>query len=140
MKEPTLGERIKTWRKRSGLSQTGLERATGIKREYLSKLENNELKNPTIGTLRKIAEKGFGISMPVFLDDLENPKSVQAKLFVVTQKMQRLEEQNFAFAEDIINILGKHFGINLKESKKGQPKDKAQVVPLSGKGNGVCCG
>lgn len=50
-----LGERIRQIRKWRGLSQGELESRSGIKREYLSKLETSELKNPTYGTLLKIS-------------------------------------------------------------------------------------
>jgi len=57
-----LGERIKLLRELRGLSQQEIERKVGIKREYLSKLETGELKNPTYQTLKRIAE-GIGISL-----------------------------------------------------------------------------
>ncbi len=57
-----LGQRIKHLRKNKGLTQFDLEKRTGIKREYLSKIENDELNNPTFSTLLKICE---GIGVPV---------------------------------------------------------------------------
>ena len=57
----TIGEKIKAIRENQGLSQSEIERRTGIKREYLSKIENCELKNPTYNTLQKIA-KGLGVT------------------------------------------------------------------------------
>jgi transcriptional regulator with XRE-family HTH domain len=57
-----LGQRIKHLRKNKGLTQFDLEKKTGIKREYLSKLENDELNNPTFSTLLKICE---GIGIPI---------------------------------------------------------------------------
>ncbi len=58
----TLGHRIRRLRKWKGLSQTALESKSGIKREYLSKLENNELKNPTYNTMLKLCA-GLGVSI-----------------------------------------------------------------------------
>ena len=57
-----LGQKIRSLRKSKGLTQFDLERRTGIKREYLSKIENDELNNPTFFTLLKICE---GIGVPV---------------------------------------------------------------------------
>lgn len=63
----TLGKRIQTARLAKGLSQSQFEKVTGIKREYISKLENDELKNPTYNTLLKIA-KGCGLTLVEFFD------------------------------------------------------------------------
>ncbi len=57
-----LGRRIRQFRQNKGLTQFELERRTGIKREYLSKIENDELNNPTFFTLLKICD-GLGISL-----------------------------------------------------------------------------
>ncbi len=67
----TLGKRIKFVRLAAKISQLELEKRTGIKREYLSKLENSRLKNPTINTLKKIAA-GLRIDFLALLTD--NPK------------------------------------------------------------------
>lgn len=67
----TLGERIRHYREAAGLSQREVEKKTGIKREYLSKLENNKLKNPTYDTLTKLAN-GLEIDPVVLITD--NPQ------------------------------------------------------------------
>ncbi len=69
-----LGQRIKTIRKNKGMSQSEVEKRTGIKREYLSKIENSELKNPTYGTIQKIC-KGIEISVAELLDPEEFRKT-----------------------------------------------------------------
>ena len=53
---------LRNARKAAGMSQSELEKATGIKREYISKMESNELKNPTYKTLLRLC-KGLGISL-----------------------------------------------------------------------------
>lgn len=68
-----LGHRIKRIRENRGLSQSEVERKTGIKREYLSKIENSELKNPTYGTIKKIC-KGIDVSIAELLDPEEFKK------------------------------------------------------------------
>ena len=62
-----LGARIKYFREWQGLTQADLEEKTGIKREYISKLENGELENPTYLTLSKIAQ-GIGIAVSELLE------------------------------------------------------------------------
>jgi len=52
----TIGEAIKSVRQQKGITQKVIEQKTGIKKEYLSRIENNRLKNPTHATLCKIAK------------------------------------------------------------------------------------
>lgn len=52
----TIGEAIKKVRGEKGISQNDIEKRTGIKRDYLSKIENNHNNNPKFKTLCKIAE------------------------------------------------------------------------------------
>jgi transcriptional regulator with XRE-family HTH domain len=68
-----LGERIRRIRKLKAISQVELENKTGIKREYLSKIENSELKNPTYNTLLKICG-GLGISLKELVDVEKEPQ------------------------------------------------------------------
>jgi transcriptional regulator with XRE-family HTH domain len=78
------------------LSQSRIEELTGIKREYLSKIENNELKNPTYNTLKKIC-KGLGVS----LADLENFSAGSSPLTVINKERKRLKNENKKFEKDI---------------------------------------
>lgn len=48
------------FREKQRMSQSELEKNSGIKREYISKLEHHELKNPTINTVAKLAD-GLGV-------------------------------------------------------------------------------
>ncbi len=56
-----LGKRLKDLRESQALSQSELEKKTGIKREIISKIENGHLKNPTLNTMQKLA-KGLGFA------------------------------------------------------------------------------
>ncbi len=69
-----LGQRIRQLRKWRGFSQSDLETKSGIKREYLSKLENNELKNPTYHTLLKISS-ALGIPLTRLIEEIDKPLS-----------------------------------------------------------------
>lgn len=53
--ENVLGRRIRQIREVKGLSQSVIEKRTNLKREYISKIENGDLTNPTIDTLYKLA-------------------------------------------------------------------------------------
>jgi transcriptional regulator with XRE-family HTH domain len=94
--EMTIGQKIKTIRQNNELSQSRIEELTGIKREYLSKIENDELKNPTYNTLKKIC-KGLGVS----LADLENFSAGSSPLTVINRERKRLKNENKKFEKDI---------------------------------------
>lgn len=91
-----LGQRIKIIRQNKGLSQSEIENRTGIKREYLSKIENSELKNPTYGTIQKIC-KGIDISIAELLDPEEfrkpRPEPIISLLSANARRDKPLEHQ-----------------------------------------------
>lgn len=96
-----LGQKIKHLRKNKGLTQFDLEKRTGIKREYLSKIENDELNNPTFSTLIKICD-GIGIPLTELLsnkDELPSRKEPQIRVFSSTGESKevssRLERGDF---------------------------------------------
>ncbi len=87
-----LGQKIRSLRKSKGLTQFDLEKKTGIKREYLSKIENDELNNPTFFTLLKICE-GIGVSVTElisFENSLPSPKVPQIN--VLSSENQQLSD------------------------------------------------
>jgi transcriptional regulator with XRE-family HTH domain len=57
-----IGERIKHFRKLSGFSLKEMEKRTGIKKEYLCRIETKALPNPTYKTIQIIAQ-GLGINL-----------------------------------------------------------------------------
>lgn len=61
---------MKKARKTSGMTQIEFEEKTRVKREYLSKIENGHLKNPTLNFIRKAAN-GFNISISDLLDGVD---------------------------------------------------------------------
>ena len=65
-----LSQKLLEERTARGMSQAGFEKITGVKREYLSRIENGHLKNPTLNFIRKAAA-GFNISMAVLLEDVD---------------------------------------------------------------------
>lgn len=104
----TIGSRIRTARESKGLSQGQLQKKTGIKREYLSKLENDELKNPTIGTLSKIA-KGCDLTLVELLGGKEKNATDLELAEVKSQLTQKEEALNevYSFLEPVVSGRGK---------------------------------
>ncbi len=90
-----LGQRIKHLRKNKGLTQFDLEKRTGIKREYLSKIENDELNNPTFTTLLKICE-GIGVPVTELLsgkDELPTRKEPQIRVLSGSGENKDISDQ-----------------------------------------------
>lgn len=56
-------------REELGLSQAALAAKTGIQREYISRLENGKLSNPSYRLQAKLAREGLNISMSDFYRD-----------------------------------------------------------------------
>jgi transcriptional regulator with XRE-family HTH domain len=83
-----LGKRIRRLREYKGLSQSEMEKRTGIKREYLSKIETDDLKNPTYFTLIKIA-KGLGISVAELLETAESITAKQEPVIEVVSSLRQ---------------------------------------------------
>ena len=83
-----LGQRIRYFREIKRMSQSELEKHTGIKREYLSKLENDELKNPTYFTLLKIA-RGMGINISDLVEPLEYHKLRQEPVLEIVSALKK---------------------------------------------------
>jgi transcriptional regulator with XRE-family HTH domain len=57
-----IGDNIKKFRKKKGLTQDGLARKADIPYTTLTKLESNVVKKPSVQTVAKIA-RALGISM-----------------------------------------------------------------------------
>lgn len=60
---------LKKYRKLAGLTLRQVEAATGISNPYLSQLENNKIKNPSVNTMYKLA-KLYNVEFLKFLIDL----------------------------------------------------------------------
>lgn len=64
-KTKSIGDKIKVWRKKRGITQDALAKKADIPYTTLAKIESDVIKNPSLQTITKIA-KGLAIS----LDDL----------------------------------------------------------------------
>jgi transcriptional regulator with XRE-family HTH domain len=67
----TVGEKIREIRLSKRLTQEQIEHKTGIKREYLSKIETGGLPNITIKTLKKITD-ALGVPLSKFFREANN--------------------------------------------------------------------
>ena len=61
----SIGPKIRQLRVAKHMTQEQMERKTGIKREYLSKIETGGLPNITIKTLKKITD-ALGVPLSKF--------------------------------------------------------------------------
>ncbi len=66
-----VGQKIREMRQSKRLTQEEIENRTGIKREYLSKIETCGLPNITIKTLKKITD-ALGIPISKFFRESSN--------------------------------------------------------------------
>lgn len=62
MSEITIGQKIKSWRKKRELTQEGLARKADIPYATLAKIESGAINNPTLDTITKIAN-GLGVTL-----------------------------------------------------------------------------
>ncbi|QQS59650.1 helix-turn-helix transcriptional regulator [Candidatus Peregrinibacteria bacterium] len=51
----TIGQKIRIWRKKRKLTQEGLARKADIPYTTLAKIESDNIQNPTLDTITKIA-------------------------------------------------------------------------------------
>jgi len=61
-----IGALVKKIREQKGLNQTQVAKKAGLRREYISQLENGKTKGITLKTAQKLA-KGLGVRPEMFL-------------------------------------------------------------------------
>ncbi|HOX27288.1 MAG TPA: helix-turn-helix transcriptional regulator [Candidatus Krumholzibacteria bacterium] len=62
-----FGQRVREIRKRLGLSLNDLEQRTGVNKGYLSQLENENQRNPSVHIAKRIAD-ALGLGLDELLD------------------------------------------------------------------------
>jgi transcriptional regulator with XRE-family HTH domain len=67
--ENIVGEQIKLWRNKKGFTQEGLARRSDIPLSTIQKIEGSIVKNPSINTIRAIAN-----GLDITLDELMEMK------------------------------------------------------------------
>jgi transcriptional regulator with XRE-family HTH domain len=63
-----FGQKVREIRKQRGLSLNDLERMTGVNKGYLSQLENEHQRNPSVHIAKRIAE-ALGLGLDELLDE-----------------------------------------------------------------------
>ena len=63
-----FGQKVREIRKQRGLSLNDLERLTGVNKGYLSQLENEHQRNPSVHIAKRIAE-ALGLGLDELLDE-----------------------------------------------------------------------
>ena len=63
--QETIGQKIKKWRTEGGLTQEGLSRKANISYTTFVKIETDVVKNPSVETIKKIAQ-----ALEITIDEL----------------------------------------------------------------------
>ena len=98
-----VGERIKYFRLRLGLSQEKLALSADLNPAFLGHLERG-LKSPTITTLDKIV-KALNLSYCEFFDDNKNLNDTESNLFyidIIKDYVQKLPEDKVKTMAEIV--------------------------------------
>ena len=74
----SLGDRLRTARTGAGLSQSMLERKSGVPKSMLSRYENDHLL-PSVRTLRRLAE-AIGVAASALFEDEDSPVMLDREL------------------------------------------------------------
>ena len=101
-----VGEKIRYYRKKLGLSQEALALEANIHPAYLGKLERNE-KNPTIETIDKIVS-AIGISYGEFFSDGVGDDNTDRRLYIdmVATRLSSLSDEKLkSVAEALVKII-----------------------------------
>lgn len=85
-----LGEALKDARKNLGFTLRQVEDSTGISNAYLSQLENNKIKNPSVNILSKLSSL-YRISL----------KSLLSNANMIDEQDEEKHKENFSFAQRI---------------------------------------
>ncbi|WP_299496595.1 helix-turn-helix transcriptional regulator [Mucilaginibacter sp.] len=93
-----LGAAIKSIRKQKGIKQNTFAELCDITQAYLSQIENN-LKEPNLSTLKKIAEK-LSIPLPILfflsMDETDIPSDKKDAYSLIAPSVQSLLNQFFS--------------------------------------------
>lgn len=119
-----IGESIKIFRKKSGLTQQQLADKSNISRSYLADVEKNRY-NPSIDTLRKIATS-LGVSVDVFLKDEPGTTTISENFqpsSLSLSEQDKLDKE----AQDIVDNLR----VSLSQNKEYLENEDYRVLEAS---------
>lgn len=91
----SIGQNIKSIRKKRNLTQTKFAQSLNISRTYLSDLENNR-KSPSIDTINKIAKKLNVPTMHLLTQDAETNKAIEIAQKILESSTTMTEEERDA--------------------------------------------
>jgi transcriptional regulator with XRE-family HTH domain len=120
-----LGSRIKKVRLSKNLTQLDIEQRTGIKREYYSKIESGGLSNPTINTLRRLAN-AMSVSVHELIPLAED--NGKDKTTITTAELSRLKAKAFLDgAKAMRNVVDQAIKTEYEQLKANHEKRLAAV-------------
>lgn len=91
-----IDKHIRILRKKQWLSQLQLDHCSGVKREYIFRIEQGNLQDSTIDTLSKIA---YGLEIPP--ESLLNFESASYSLQDLLQKSTKIEKKIDLLKDDL---------------------------------------
>lgn len=113
----SLGSRLKEARKEAGYSLMDVENTIGVSNGYISQLENNKKKNPSMKLLKQLAKL-----YEVQLSDLVAPK----------ETLVMLTEEDRDFFEKSLNEEQKEqIATLLREARGLTPGDLARIIQIA---------
>jgi len=101
-----IGENLRKIRESKSLGVNQLSRMSGINASYISNLENNKRKNPSIETLQKIAD-ALEVSVDDFFKDDINNKNVNKNEKTIESDLPIVPEE-FTDADEARAYVDKH--------------------------------
>ncbi|QUH20245.1 helix-turn-helix domain-containing protein [Alkaliphilus sp. B6464] len=101
-----IGENLRKIRESKSLGVNQLSRMSGINASYISNLENNKRKNPSIETLQKIAD-ALEVSVYDFFKDNINNKNVNKNEKTIESDLPIVPEE-FTDADEARAYVDKH--------------------------------
>ncbi|MDR1777448.1 MAG: cupin domain-containing protein [Desulfovibrio sp.] len=84
-----IGARIRAFRERREVGVTDLSENTGLKTEFIEKLENGEI-YPSLGPLQKIS-RALGVRLGTFLDDQEARDPIISRIGTSVEEASALQ-------------------------------------------------
>src|SRR5215831_6887031 len=102
-----IGERIRAWREKRGLTQGDIEQRAGLLRCYLSRVENGHTV-PSIETLEKIARALEVPLYQLFYDGDKPPAAiVLPKTGIADEKLFRVGRKECHYLQKLQRLLGR---------------------------------
>lgn len=106
---PTLGEKIRTLRKKAGLTMDQLAEQIGASKSSVWELENKDKARPSADRIKEIA-RVLGVTSEFLLDDSAAEPTVKVADEAFFRKYQELDEPTKQQLQDILKVLDRKGG------------------------------